>query len=549
MRDDATRLQDPQAPSDTAGRGRPAWSLGVAEASRRIAAGDLTPAELVDSVLARIGAVDGAVRSYIRVMADEARAAAAEATADIAAGRWRGPLHGIPFGVKDNYDVAGLPATAASHARLGRVPARDAALVTALKEAGAVLLGKLATWEYGTGNGGEYFDLPFPPARNPWDLSRFTGGSSTGAGASVAAGTAPFALGSDTTGSVRLPAGGTGMTGIIPTPGLLSLEGILPNCYSLDVPGPICRTAEDTALVLDALAPGRGFARDAGQGIAGLRIAVVRDQGPGFPAPDAPMAAAFEMALRVLADLGAVIEEVRLPVPAAECLAITQMIGPSESAAIHEAELRAQPGDLGRALRDKLLAGSSVRAVDYIQALRRRTEVAYAIDALMARFDALVTYGTLHLPPRIGVEPEMTAYTLETMLAPFNLSASPALVQCTGFTADGLPTHWQIVANRGDEAAALRVAAAYERATRWGDRWPEIPREAPPAPPVAAPERTVPSAGFRERAARMGLGHLADVDMARLEELEERAVGRGAALPRPGAKEVQPAFGLQRPPA
>ncbi|MCP1335735.1 amidase [Futiania mangrovi] len=548
MPDDAIRPHLSPSPQPAAGRGGPGWSLGVAEASRRISAGILTPAELLESVLSRIGEVDGAVRSYIRVMAEEARAAAAEATADIAAGHWRGPLHGIPFAVKDNYDVAGVAATAASHARLDRVPARDAALVTALRDAGAILVGKLATWEYGTGNGGEYFDLPFPPARNPWDLSRFTGGSSTGAGASVAAGTALFALGSDTTGSVRLPAGGTGMTGIIPTPGLLSLEGILPNCYSLDVPGPICRTAEDTALVLDALAPGRGFARASTQGIAGLRIAVVRDKGPGFPAPDAPLAAAFEMALRVLADLGAIVEEVRLPVPAAECLAVTQMIGPSESAAIHEEELRTRPGDLGRALRDKLLAGSSVRAVDYIQALRRRTEVAYAIDALMARFDALVTYGTLHLPPRLGVEPEMTAYTLETMLAPFNLSASPALVQCTGFTAEGLPTHWQIVGNRGDEAMALRVAAAYERETRWGDRWPDIPAEAPPPPPVAAPERTEPSGAFRERAARMGLGHLNDVDMARMEELEERAVSRGAALPRPRAKEVQPGFGLQRPP-
>ena len=155
--------------------------------------------------------------------------------------------------MKDNYDAAGLPATSGSRLRLDHVPGTDAELVRRLKAAGAVLVGKLSTWEYGTGNGGEYFDLPFPPARNPWDTDRFTGGSSTGAGTSVAAGTALFALGSDTTGSVRLPAAATGTVGIIPTPGRLSLEGILPNCYSMDIPGPFTWTVEDSAIVLEAL--------------------------------------------------------------------------------------------------------------------------------------------------------------------------------------------------------------------------------------------------------------------------------------------------------
>ncbi|QIE56614.1 amidase [Pikeienuella piscinae] len=541
MRPDATRLRDEDAASTEAGDTEAAWSLGVAEAGRRISAGVLTPSDLLESVLARIDAVDGAIRSYVRVIANEARAEAARATAEIAAGHWCGPLHGVPFAVKDNYDVAGVPAAAGGRVRLGRIPDRDATLVAALRGAGAVLVGKLATWEYGTGDGGEYFDLPFPPARNPWDLSRFTGGSSTGAGAAVAAGTAPFALGSDTTGSVRLPAGACGVTGAIATGGRLSLEGVLPNCHSLDTPGPICRSAEDAATILGTLLGERDLARGIGAPVSGMRVAVVRDIGRGFDAADEPMRRAFERAVETLESLGVVLEEARLPTPAAECLAVTQMIGPAESAAIHEAELRERAGDLGRALRGKLLAGAGVRAVDYIQALRRRTEIAIALDVLMARFDALVTYGALRLPPRLGVEPEMTRFTLETMLTPFNLAGTPALVQRTGFSDEGLPTHWQIAAGRGREGAMLRLAAAYER-TRPHDGWPDIPAAAPP-PPAVAPQTGAPSADFRARAGRMALDGLSDADLGRMQELEAATVSRGAALPRPSAKEVRPDFG------
>jgi aspartyl-tRNA(Asn)/glutamyl-tRNA(Gln) amidotransferase subunit A len=452
----------------------PLWALTVSQASARVARGELSPVELLEAVLARIQEVDDRIHSYIRVAAPQAREAAALAQAEIAAGRWRGPLHGLPFGVKDNYDVAGMPATAGSRLRLDHVPQQDAALVARLKSAGAVLVGKLATWEFGTGNGGEYFDLPFPPARNPWDVERFTGGSSTGAGAAVAAGTASFALGSDTTGSVRLPAAATGTVGMICTPGRLPLDGILPNCWSMDVPGAFTWTVEDCAIVLDTLMdardaaprPARALRRSVGESIAGARIAVVDGPGAGFPAPDAPLQRGFEEALAVLERLGATLTRVRLPVPAAECLAATRMIGPAESAAIHELELMEQPGLMGFALRDKLLAGSLVRAVDYLAAQRLRRAVADGMDTLMRGYDALVTYGTLHMPPRLGVEPEMTAFTVETMLTPFNLSGHPCMAQCTGF-ADGLPLNWQIVGNRFDEASIVRVAAAYEAATPW----------------------------------------------------------------------------------
>ena len=455
----------------------PLWSLTLAEASARIAAGSLSPVALLESFLARIGEVDERIHSYIRVEAGQARAAAALAASQIATGQWRGPLHGIPFAVKDNYDVAGMPATAGSRLRLDHVPDRDADLVAQLKSAGAILIGKLSTWEFGTGNGGEYFDLPFPPARNPWDTERFTGGSSTGAGTAVAAGTAMFALGSDTTGSVRLPASATGTVGMIPTPGRLSTRGILPNCWSLDIPGPFAWTVEDCAIIMDALfgAPARGalpamsLTRAVGQPVAGMHVAVIDDPGPGFPAADAALAAGLEEAVRVLERLGVRITRTRLPIPAAECFAATRMIGPAETAAIHEKELKEQADLMGFALRDKLMGGSLVRAVDYLAAQRLRHTVADEIDAMLRGFDALVTFGTLHLPPRLGVEPEMTAFTIDTMLTPFNLSGHPALVQCTGFS-NGLPLHWQVVGNRGDEASIIRLASAYERATPWREK-------------------------------------------------------------------------------
>ncbi|MFW5833822.1 MAG: amidase family protein, partial [Pseudomonadota bacterium] len=207
---------------------------------------------------------------------------------------------------------------------------------------------------------------------------------------------------------------------------------------------------------------------------AGLRVAVAREPGAGMPAADPALVEGIDAGLDVLASLGAELFDVRLPVAVADCFAATRMIGPTESAAIHEAELRTRPEAMGFALRDKLLYGSLVRAVDYVQAQRFAHHVAGQIDRLLRDYDALVTFGTLHLPPVLGVEPAMTAFTVDTMLTPFNLSGHPALVQCTGYSASGLPLHWQVVAKRGDEASGLRLARAYERATPWRRRRPPI---------------------------------------------------------------------------
>ncbi|MDX2156665.1 MAG: amidase [Hyphomicrobiaceae bacterium] len=454
---------------------QPLWAQSASASIRMLRGGQVGARQLTEAYLARIAEVDGRIHSFHHLAEARALSSADAVDREIAAGRWRSPLQGIPFGVKDNYDVAGLPATAGSRLRSGHVPTRDARLVADLEAAGAVLLGKLATWEYGTGNGGEYFDLPFPPARNPWDTARFTGGSSTGAGAAVAAGTTAFALGSDTTGSVRLPAAACGLVGVILPQGRLSGRGILPNCYSLDVPGPLTWTVEDAALVLDVLLqPSVSYRRSVTRPIAGLRIGVVRGPLGRFGPPDASMAEAFEEAIRVLEQQGARIEVARLPMPVSDCFDVTRLIGPAESAAIHEAELREQSRDMGFALRDKLLAGSMVRAVDYIHAQRQRRLMAEAIDDLVQSYDAIITYGPLRVAPRLGIEPEMTAFTVETVLTPFNLSQHPAIVQCTGYSSEGLPLSWQIVANRHDEATALRIAAAYEGATPWRTMRPTL---------------------------------------------------------------------------
>lgn len=432
----------------------------IASALAVMAEGRVKAADVLAACLARIAALNGTLHAVHYL--DEAGARAT---------RGSGPLSGIPWGIKDNFDVAGLPCIANSRLRAGRIPATDAPLVTMLRQTGAPLLGKLATWEYGTGTGAEHFDLPNPPARNPWDTARFTGGSSTGAGVAVATGMALFAIGSDTTGSVRLPAAATGCCGVLMTPGVLPMAGGLPNTYSMDRPGPITWTAEDAAIVLDAVLGSQ--LRAAGTaGAKGLRVAVVRDPGAGLPAANAELAAAFEAGLSVLSQLGARITDAQLPWPASTCLDAARVIGAAESASIHEEELAKTPELMGAALRDKLLAGMGVSAVDYLAAQRLRRAFSDAMERFWNAHDVVLCFGTLHLPPRLGVEPESSNYTMETMLTPASLAGLPALVQCTGFSEAGLPLHWQIMTRQGNEAAMFRLAMAFEAATDWRSRRP-----------------------------------------------------------------------------
>src|SRR6267143_46 len=260
--------------------------LTIAEAARLIEKRELSPVELVDSRLDRIARLDGQLHGFIRVLADAARHEARATEAEIAAGKYRGPLHGIPIGLKDIYETAGVATTGHSKVMQDHVPQKDAFSVKRLRDAGAIVMGKLATHEFALG--GPSFDLPWPPARNPWDTDRFTGGSSSGTGASVAAGLVLGGTGSDTGGSIRGPAALCGLAGLKPSYGRISRIGILPLAFSLDHAGPMAWTAEDCGLLLQGMAgpdpedPGSinrpipDFTAELGKGVKGLRIGVVR---------------------------------------------------------------------------------------------------------------------------------------------------------------------------------------------------------------------------------------------------------------------------------
>lgn len=460
------------------------YFLSAGEASRLIQARELSPVELTEAFLARIAAVDDKINSYLLVMADAARAAARQAEQDIMAGRWKGPLHGIPFAVKDNYFTQGVRTCAASRVLMDHTPDYDATTIDKLKAAGAILLGKLNTWEYGTGNGGVYFDLPFEPARNPWDLAHFTGGSSTGAGASVAAGTAMVALGSDTGGSVRLPAAACGLQGIKPTYGRVSRHGILPNCYTLDVAGPLTWTVEDSALMLraisgyDAQDPGSArvdvpdFLEGMESGVRGMTIGVIRDLGASDALLDASNRSALEAMIETLHKEGAKIVEVKLPAPVDDYRHTGSVINWTESLSIHEKDFMDSNELMGQALREKMMSGFMTRAVDYVAAQRRRRELTNSLDALVCSVDALVLPGAFHVAPPFADPDRLKAFTTDTAMTPFNLSGHPGMSVCTGFDEQGLPTNAQIVGRWFDESTVFKVARAYERATDWRARRP-----------------------------------------------------------------------------
>lgn len=459
--------------------------LTAAEAGRLIHSRDISPVDLVNALLSRISAVDDRLHSYLLVDAEGALAAARHAEAEIAAGRWLGPLHGVPFGAKDNFFSKGLRTCANSRVLLDHVPDFDAAMVSRLRSAGAILLGKLNTWEFGTGHGLHFDDGVIPAARNPWNVDCFTGGSSTGAGASVAGGTAVFALGADTGGSIRAPAAACGITGLKPTYGRISRHGILPNSWSMDVPGPMAWTVEDCALILQATAgydPADSATVDIAVpdylaalegGCRGLRIGYIPDVGDGIVS-DHAVRAGMEDLIAVLKDAGAVIEETRLPLPPARYREVTSLISGSERATVHEADFKAHADLMGEELRGHIMMGSSARAVDYIAAQRMRRVLADGLADLIDKHDALVLPGAHHTAPPIADAQKVRDFMGHSVTAVFNVSGHPALAIPTGFDEAGLPTSCQIVGRYFDEASVLRVGRVYERARPWVTRRPEL---------------------------------------------------------------------------
>jgi aspartyl-tRNA(Asn)/glutamyl-tRNA(Gln) amidotransferase subunit A len=462
------------------------FNLSASEAGRLLLQRKLSPVELVDAFLGRIEAVDARVKSYLLVTADRARDQAKAAEIDIGAGRWRGPLHGIPYAAKDNYYTRGIRTCAASRLLMDNIPSYDATVIEKLDESGAIMLGKLNTWEYGTGGGPIDNDLPFEPACNPWNLDRFTGGSSTGAGASVAAGTAMVAVGSDTGGSVRLPAAACGLQGMKPTYGRISRHGILPNCYSLDTPGALTWTVEDSALMLrtisgydkrDPASAQRAvddYLANLDSGVRGMTIGVVRDLGVDGNVIDEANRLGVEDMVRVLTDQGATVIEVVLPALPSDYRKVVSVINWTESLSIHEHDFMHRAAEMGRGLRDKMMSGFMTRGVDYLAAQRRRRELTLSLDALMCSVDALILPCAFHVAAPFSDQARVDAYTAETVCTPFNVSGHPAMAVCTGFDNDGLPSNAQIAGRWFDETTVLRVARAYERGTHWRDRRPVL---------------------------------------------------------------------------
>ena len=455
--------------------------LSASDAVRAFAARRLSPVELVQALLARIDALDPSLNVFIRRDDTAALAAARVAEAEIAAGRIRGPLHGVPVGIKDIIDVAGLPTTCHSRVLLDNHASTDAVCVARLRQAGAIVLGKLSTHEFAIG--GPSFDLPFPPARNPWNRDHHPGGSSSGSGAGLAAGFFPLALGTDTGGSIRNPASACGIVGLKPTYGLVSRRGVFPLAFTLDHVGPMTRTVADNALLLDTLAghdpqdpgsraaPKRYYAAGLERGVRGLRIGFVRHFHQADLIADPDVDAALEAVARSFAADGAIVSDVTLPT-LGEFAAVNRIILNSEAWSIHAPWLRSQPGNYGKLGRQRLMAGAFLPAGDYVAAQRRRAQMIAAVEDALREVDVLLCASSMDPASRIE-DAEATARTYPRQArTPFNVTGHPALAMLAGLSAGGLPLSVQFAGRYFDEAMVLRVARAWERVAGTDGRHP-----------------------------------------------------------------------------
>ncbi|MEU9118913.1 amidase [Streptomyces sp. NPDC048506] len=449
------------------------YELTLAEAAAAVAARRLSPVELTESVLQRIGAVDERLGAYVTVTGEAARAAAARAEREIAAGRYRGPLHGIPFALKDLIDVAGMPTTASSRVRADHRARADSAVARRLSTAGAVLLGKTHTHEFGYG-------LTTPQTRNAWDHGRVAGGSSGGSAVAVAAGAATFALGTDTGGSIRVPGALNGLVGLKPTYDLVSRDGVTALSWSLDHVGPLTRTVRDAALVLSALAgpdghdpagprtapTGYPLPGDGGD-LTGLRVGVPVDYYFDRVAPE--VEAAVRGALARLADLGADLVDVEIPMTRYVQATQWGLMVP-EAAAYHERTLRTVPQLYAPDVRVLLEAGALVSAGDYLRAQRSRTLMRREWLRLFDRIDVLAapTVPMTAAPsdqetvqwPDGSTETVSDAYV--RLCAPANLTGLPSLTLPVGRDDSGLPIGMQVIGRPLDEVTVLRTGHAYE---------------------------------------------------------------------------------------
>lgn len=466
--------------------------LTLAEAAQRLRAGTVTSVQLTEACLARIATYDPKLDAFITVLKEQALAQARALDAEIKAGKPRGPLHGVPIALKDNIDTGGIRTTAASAVFEDRIPVEDAPVVSRLKAAGAVVVGKLNLHEFAAGVGETSY---FGPARNPWSLAHTTGGSSSGSGAAVAAELCYGALGTDTGGSVRIPASCCGIVGLKPTYGLVPIRGIVPLTLSLDHCGPMTRTVDDAALLLSVIAgydklditsvghPKEDYAAALGQSVAGLRL--------GVPAYfydhlDAEVAHAAHEALAVFAKLTKGTKDVTLP-------AFTSVgdLG-GETFAYHEAFFKRAGQRYMAPTRRRLdaLSKSPVTAADYVGAKWRLEALRRVVDEAFVEVDVVVVPTLRILPPLIGdmikEVREGSLGFLTRMIAntsPFNVYGIPAVTVPCGFSKSGLPMGLTFAGPRFSEGKLLALARAFEQATEWHKRRPAL-SPTMPVPPV-----------------------------------------------------------------
>jgi aspartyl-tRNA(Asn)/glutamyl-tRNA(Gln) amidotransferase subunit A len=455
----------------------------IAEAAKLIADKQLSPVELTRQCLDRVKKLDGTLHSFLLVTEDRALADAKAAEARMMAGTLKSPLDGIPIGHKDIYNTAGIRTTAHSKLLEHNVPTEDCVVVAKWAEAGAVLMGKLSTHEFAIG--GPSFDLPWPPARNPWNPDHFTAGSSSGTGAAVAAGLILGGTGSDTGGSIRGPSALCGIAGIKPTYGLSSRRGVLPLSQALDHTGPMAWTVEDCALLLQGMAgydpldpasanrPVANFTADLHKGVKGLRIGVIRHFHETDNAVSPATQKGIDDALGIFRAEGAEIRDVTLS-PMMDYNAPGWVILTAEAYAVHEPWLKERFNDYGELLRDRLAFGALIRAGDLVQAIRRRRVLCEELRDAMADLDILITASAPAEAPKINEVPKWGMFEKPSFTMPFNLTGLPALSVCSGYGAGGLPVSIQIIGKPFAEATVFRAGHAYELATDWRTKRPAM---------------------------------------------------------------------------
>lgn len=436
-----------------------------------------SPVEVTQHLLARIDALNPKYHAFIDVDHEGALAAARQAEHEILAGRALSPLHGVPIGIKDIIDMAGQTTTCHSKIMLKHKASEDAQVIRKLRAAGVIFMGKLALHEFAIG--GPAFDLPFEPARNPWNPAHHPGGSSSGSGAALAAGLVPLALGTDTGGSIRNPAACCGIVGLKATYELVSRRGVFTLSSTMDHVGPMARTVEDAGLLLNAMAEPQGdqiatdVLEDLRRGIKGLRVGYVRHFHETDEIAHPEVGAALDEAAKVLASLGAVVSDVRLPA-LNEFLVPQKFLMMAEGWALHEKWLRERPEDYSQTSRRKLLTGAFVTGGEYVQSMQRRGLLIDAVDRLFSDYDVLLVANSMDPACRIDDEAEIVrTYTRQARM-PFNLTGHPAIGLMTGLSSGGLPLSMQLVGKSLNEKMVLRVAAAYEQATQWHSKHPDF---------------------------------------------------------------------------